>query len=68
MAKYGDCSKCQTKYVEGTYYKGQWLGYACLCYQEELEKDDGKAERDLAHLDDYRKLVAGTKNIPASSI
>ena len=68
MAKYGDCNKCQTKYVPLTEFNGQWLCDINLCLTEEREKVDGKAERDLEYLDDYRSLVKGTFNIPASGI
>lgn len=66
--KYGDCTKCSTKYVPLTEFNGQWLCDVNLCLTEELEKINGKAQQDLDNLEDYRKLVAGTKNIPASGI
>lgn len=67
MKIYANCDKCQSKWQEVFEFNGQWLGKACLCYQEELEKRDPKIDTDLQNLDNYRALCAGTKNIPPSS-
>lgn len=62
---YGDCDKCGTKSSEVFEFEdGRWLCKANECYAEEYEKIDGKSERDLENLENYRNMVARTKNLP----
>ena len=57
----GKCQKCQTDVTELFDYNGRKLCKVNFCYDEEIERDSGKAERDLEKLNEYRRLVAGTK-------
>jgi len=54
------CDKCMTVLSKCYEYNGRWLCKANVCYQEEIEKDSGKWERDEANLDLYKDLVART--------
>lgn len=44
-------------------YNDMWLCHDNLCYEEEVEKDSGKHILDKERLEEYRKMVAGTKGI-----
>ena len=55
----GRCEKCSTPWGELFQYNDRWL--CNMCYDEEVEHDSGKVERDEAKLEEYRQLVAGTK-------
>ena len=63
---YGQCMKCQSlSQAVYEFEDGRWLGKSCGCWDEELEKIDGRSERDLENLETYRDLIARTKNVPA---
>ena len=48
--------------VEVEELEGRLLGIPCGCFVEEVEKQDPKIEQDLQDLEEYRSLIAGTKN------
>ena len=58
---YGICDKCRTANSELFEYDGKWLCRANECFMEEIERDSGKQFRDQDKLEDYRRLVQGTK-------
>ncbi len=66
MAKYGDCQKCGSKWQKLVWHNDRLVGISCGCYDEEVEKDSNKAEMDLEKVEEQRKIVAGSKNIPPS--
>jgi hypothetical protein len=65
--KMGTCEKCGTKWSELFQYKDHWLCKSNCCYQEEMDKDSGKIDRDIEKLEEYRQLCQGTKGITPST-
>ncbi len=58
---YGICDKCGTNDSELFEYEGRWLCKANACYAEEVDRNKEKQFRDQEKLNDYRKLVQGTR-------
>ena len=64
--KQGTCEKCGTKWSELFLYGDRWLCKSACCFQEEVEKDSGKIDKDIEKLEEYRQLCQGTKGITPS--
>ncbi len=63
MQSTGWCDKCGTN--APLYEVGEMmLCKSNYCYYEELEKLSGKHIEDREKLEDYRKLIEATKNVP----
>ena len=57
-ARIGECGKCGTEDSELFEYKrGYFIGKACGCWEEELERDSGRHIRLNKKLEDYRRVV-----------
>ena len=59
---YGTCMKCNTENSLLYEYDNEyWICKAAGCWEEEVERDSGRHEILEDNLNDYRRLVAGTK-------